>query len=313
MAYLSVPKISRHLTFLHLSSPLIVDNCSHIANLSFAITYCSVLQKGEVMAGELKPKSFRIDDITADKFKEISADIGGNQQETLSKLIEAYEFQAGKAILTDKKSDIELFEKYVNSLTRMYMGSLEDNQTEKEATDEANSLYGINEELQRKIELLKKESDAKISNLNIMLSDKDKLNQALATSYDELKIKLESMMDEHKNFSILSGKYETLKKENEGLRKETDKAASIIEDMKSHEAEAVEHCKERMQIQQDKSLLNVEKENQKTIQSLKTKYQSEIDKYQQKYYEILENLRSTQAALTAAQTAESPENKTASS
>ena len=45
-----------------------------------------------------------------------------------------------------------------------------------------------------------------------MLSDKDKLNQALATSYDELKIKLESMMDEHKNFSILSGKYETLKK-----------------------------------------------------------------------------------------------------
>lgn len=143
----------------------------------------------------------------------------------------------------------------------MYMGSLEDNQnlaetirtefdamlkskdvtiqdlqeqlkkvkqTEKEATDEANSLYGINEELQRKIELLKKESDAKISDLNIMLSDKDKLNQALATSYDELKIKLESMMDEHKNFSILSGKYETLKKENEGLRKETDKAASIM-------------------------------------------------------------------------------------
>lgn len=262
------------------------------------------------MAGELKPKSFRIDDITADKFKEISADIGGNQQETLSKLIEAYEFQAGKAILTDKKSDIEQFEKYVNSLTRMYMGSLEDNQNltetirtefdamlkskdvtiqdlqeqlkkvkqiEKEATDEANSLYGINEELQRKIELLKKESDAKITDLNIMLSDKDKLNQALATSYDELKIKLESMMDEHKNFSILSDKYETLKKENEGLQKEADKAASIIEDMKSHEAEAVEHCKERMQIQQDKALLNVEKENQKTIQSLKTKYQSEIE------------------------------------
>lgn len=298
------------------------------------------------MAGELKPKSFRIDDITADKFKEISADIGGNQQETLSKLIEAYEFQAGKAILTDKKSDIEQFEKYVNSLTRMYMGSLEDNQNltetirtefdamlkskdvtiqdlqeqlkkvkqaEKEATDEANSLYGINEELQRKIELLKKESDAKITDLNIMLSDKDKLNQALATSYDELKIKLESMMDEHKNFSILSDKYETLKKENEDLQKEADKAASIIEDMKSHEAEAVEHCKERMQIQQDKALLNVEKEKQEAIQSLKTKYQSKIDNYQQKYYEILEDLRSTQAALTAAQTAESPENKTASS
>ena len=39
MAYLSVPKISRHLIFLHLSSPLIVDNCSYISILSFAITY----------------------------------------------------------------------------------------------------------------------------------------------------------------------------------------------------------------------------------------------------------------------------------
>ena len=35
---------------------------------------------------ELKPKSFRIDDVTADKFKEISSDIAGNQQETLAKL-----------------------------------------------------------------------------------------------------------------------------------------------------------------------------------------------------------------------------------
>ena len=43
MAYLSVPKIFRHLTFLHLSSPFIVDNCSHISNLSFAITYLKAI------------------------------------------------------------------------------------------------------------------------------------------------------------------------------------------------------------------------------------------------------------------------------
>ena len=44
MAYLSVPKISRHLIFLHLSSPFIVDNCSYISILSFAITYCEFCQ-----------------------------------------------------------------------------------------------------------------------------------------------------------------------------------------------------------------------------------------------------------------------------
>lgn len=70
---------------------------------------------------ELKPKSFRIDDATAEKFKEISATIGGSQQETLAKLIEAYEFQSGKAILTNKKDDIEQFERYTTAITRMFM------------------------------------------------------------------------------------------------------------------------------------------------------------------------------------------------
>lgn len=53
---------------------------------------------------ELKPRSFRIDDTTIEKFKEISNIIGGNQQETLAKLIESFEFQSGKAVLTEKKS-----------------------------------------------------------------------------------------------------------------------------------------------------------------------------------------------------------------
>ena len=77
---------------------------------------------------ELKPKSFRINDATSEKIREIAAELGTNQQETLSKLIEAYEFQAGKAILTDKKDDIDQFERYVTLLTRMFMASLEDNQ-----------------------------------------------------------------------------------------------------------------------------------------------------------------------------------------
>ena len=65
MAYLSVPKIFRHLTFLHLSSPFIVDNCSHISNLSFAITYYAVYEKSDksiyladLFPGFRKSKSF---------------------------------------------------------------------------------------------------------------------------------------------------------------------------------------------------------------------------------------------------------------
>lgn len=53
MAYLSVPKIFRHLTFLHLSSPFIVDNCSHISNLSFAITYLLCISRNSSLPAPL--------------------------------------------------------------------------------------------------------------------------------------------------------------------------------------------------------------------------------------------------------------------
>lgn len=84
--------------------------------------------ENENMIKNTKPRSFRIDDETAEKFKQIAGTIGGNQQETLAKLIESYEFQQGKALLADKKSEIERFENYITILTRMYMDSLEENQ-----------------------------------------------------------------------------------------------------------------------------------------------------------------------------------------
>lgn len=46
----------------------------------------------------------------------------------MAKFIEAYEFQAGKAVLTEKKADIGKYEKCVTAITRVYMTNLEDNQ-----------------------------------------------------------------------------------------------------------------------------------------------------------------------------------------
>lgn len=182
---------------------------------------------------ELKPKSFRIDEKTAKKFKEISAAIGGNQQETLAKLIETYEFQAGKAILIDKKSDIDQFEKYVNAITRMFMGVLEDNQNmtetvrtefdallkskdatiqdlqnkleiaktcQQESDEKAKILSDANADLKNKLLKLQSDANTRIGDLNAMLADKDKLNHALADLCDELKSKLENMQVERAAF-----------------------------------------------------------------------------------------------------------------
>lgn len=273
---------------------------------------------------ELKPKSFRIDDATADKFKEISATIGGNQQETLAKLIEAYEFQAGKAILTDKKSDIDQFEKYINAITRMFMGSLEDNQNvtetvrtefdallkskdatiqdlqdkikvaktcQQESDEKAKIFSDSNTDLKNKFLKLQNDADTKISDLNTMLADKDKLNQALADSCDELRSKLDAMQAEHAAFDEMKKSLEIAQKELETVKQDKKATDKTIEELKQHEKESIERCKEQMQMTQDKALLELDKKYQEQIQQLKADKQAEIDKYQEKYLELLNKMQ----------------------
>lgn len=216
---------------------------------------------------ELKPKSFRIDDATADKFKEISGQIGGNQQETLAKLIEAYEFQSGKAILTDKKSDIDQFEKYVNALTRMFMGSLEDNQnitvtvrTEFEA--QLNSKDAVIQDLQEKLTVAKQlkeeatrkaqsyadentrlndynvsleaEYKTKTEDLQSMLTDKDNLNKALTDRSNELKEKVDSMSTDHEQ---LMAAQEQLKELTDKLNVAESRCSELEKDFRKSQEE----------------------------------------------------------------------------
>ena len=293
---------------------------------------------------ELKPKSFRIDDETAEKFKEISGIIGGNQQETLAKLIEAYEFQSGKAVLTDKKADIEQFEKYITAITRMYMGSLEDNQNitetvrmefdallkSKDATIQdlqekltiakklkedailnARTHADENARLNGVIDNLNNEYNAKMDDMQSMLSDKDKLNKALMDSYNGLKAKIEEIKEASEQAATLQEEMEQLKKEYEAvireksdlekqMQQEKGSYEKAMSNFKQHEADSLERLKEQSQLAQDKAILKIEKSYQEQIQKLKAEKQAEIDKYQQKYFTLLEQIQNTQAKETSA-------------
>ena len=285
---------------------------------------------------ELKPKSFRIDDETAEKFKELSNTIGGNQQETLAKLIEAFEFQSGKAILTDKKADIEQFEKYVSAITRMFMGSLEDNQNitetvrtefdallkskdatiqdlqekltvakqlKEDATLKARAHADENARLNNVIDSLNNEYNSKMDDMQSMLSDKDSLNKALTDSCNDLKTKIEGMKEAAEQSAIFREELEQLKKEHEKvirersdlekqMQQERTAHEKAISEFRQHEADALERLKEQLQIAQDKAVLQIEKSYQEQIQKLKADKQSEVDKYQQKYFDLLEQMKS---------------------
>lgn len=306
--------------------------------------HSSVLQKGGyIMADgkELKPKSFRIDDETAEKFKEISNTIGGNQQETLAKLIEAFEFQSGKAILTEKKADIEQFEKYITAITRMFMGSLEDNQNitetvrtefdallkskdatiqdlqekltvakqlKEDATLKARTHADENARLNSVIDSLNNEYNSKMDDMQSMLSDKDSLNKALTDSCNDLKAKIEGMRETAEQSAVLRGELDQLKKEHEKvIREQSDLKKQMqqeqtthektVSDLKQHEADALERLKEQLQLAQDKAILQIEKSYQEQMQKLKADKQAEVDKYQQKYFDLLEQMKTQTAAV----------------
>ena len=237
-------------------------------------------------------RSFRITEATADKIKEIAAEIGGNQQQTLSKLIEAYELQKGKAVLTDKKADIETFENYNNAIVRMYMTALENGQnatnlaktqfeaqlnskdnviqdlqkqlanakeTEQEATADAEGLKEENARLNKHISSLMEEFEAKTKDLQGMLADKSNLNRALNETIEQQKIQITEMKEKSKLVEALKQELEQYK----------NKLSKAIKD------------KEQQQLQYDKNIMAVEKK----LQSEKI---AEIEKYQNMYFSLLQ-------------------------
>lgn len=272
---------------------------------------------------ELKPRSFRLNDETAEKFKEIAATIDGNQQETLAKLIEAYEFQSSKNILGEKKAEIEQFERYISAIVGMYMGRLEDNQNlaetirtefdallrskdttiqdlqeklavtkqlKEESTERAKAHAEENVRLTNSMEKMNREHDAKLESMQTMLFDKEKLNQALADTCADLKAKVENMSEAAEHAAQLKAQYDSLLQERSDIGKELDELKKQLQQAQAAHEESLERQKELAQISHDKALIGLERKYEEQIQKLKIEKQTEIDKYQQKYFDLLEQL-----------------------
>lgn len=279
---------------------------------------------------ELKPKSFRIDDETAEKFKDISNRIGGNQQEALAKLIEVFEFQSGKAVLVERKTDIEQFEKYVTAITRMFMGILEDNQNitdtvrtefeafirskdmtiqelqsrittaeqlKEDAVVKMKAYAEENNRLDKENEGLRLEYRQKMDDMQAMLEDKEKLNRALTDSCNDIKEKLDSMKDEIQNTEEIRKERDKYIKEYDiMIREKKDLEHALIQERTDHE-EVVKRFKEQLQFEKEKVTLDLEKLHHEQLQKVAQERQEEIDKYQQKYFSLMEQMRTQDSDL----------------
>ena len=116
--------------------------------------------------------------------------------------------------------------------------------------------------------------------MQAMLSDKDNLNKALTDSCNDLKAKIDSMEQSVNLSKSLQEKLETVEKERDRLEKQqTD-----------HEKE-IAGLKDQLQLANEKAMLEREKDFQKQLQQIKAEHQTEIDKYQKMYLELLEQIR----------------------
>lgn len=287
---------------------------------------------------EVKPKSFRVDDDTAERFRIIAAEIGGNQQETMLKLVEAYEFQKGKMVLTERKADIERFEKYMNILVRTYMEALADNQhiTETVRTGYVAQLDAKDErikELQEKVREKQSEYEVVLSNHDKMteanavmseqlneirkelqdrekyfasiIADKEIVNRTLSETLKELKEKNKSMEEEVISAQEIKVQYEKLlsafessEQSNKVAKQEIEQLKAKFEEYKIEAQKSIEQAVKEKEFEFDKKIFENEKASQDEIKRIEKDKRKEIDEYQKKYLSLLQKIENSPVSLS---------------
>lgn len=228
---------------------------------------------------ELRPRSFRIDEETAEKFKKICLEAGLNQQEALAKLIESYELQAGKAVLTEKRDEIEVFERYTSILIQKYMSALEDNQNIKETVrTEFSAQLRAKDELISDLQQQKKEAEE--AKQQAAADAKKATKEA-----DQLRKDLE---ETQKRCKELEADKEAFSRRNKDL--ETDRSRleaevkALKEDQIAAGQKALEDLRAKMELDKERAVLEAEK-------SLRKEHETEIRELNQKYAEFIQQLR----------------------
>ena len=251
---------------------------------------------------ELRPRSFRIDEETAEKFKKICLEAGLNQQEALAKLIESYELQAGKAVLTEKRDEIEVFERYTSILIQKYMSALEDYQNVKETVrTEFSAQLRSKDELISDLQQQKKEAEEAKQQVTAdakkATKEADQLRKDLETEQKRCKELEDSLEDKNQLNKALKADKDRLEAQVNVLKADQQQMEALRRDLEAaKEAQTAAERKlaserEQMQFSLDKALLEADRKHQTEIQALKEEKQQAIDKYQEKCAALLEKLQ----------------------
>ena len=278
---------------------------------------------------EVKPKSFRIDDETHDKFKEISASIGGNQQDAFERLIEAYELQQGKLALKEEKVNVDQFEKYLKCLLRIYMANVEDKQNlaetirtgfekdlqskddiikdlqaqikvakeqKEEATKKADDLENKNFQLENLIEMKDmeyKEKVKEIENLKLDKTENEEQIKKLIYSCDSLTKQLDEKKAEVEKAREQEQQLEELQNKYNNLNDTYNKLQSDFNNQKSNHENIISDMQKQVSEAIEREKEQVKFDYEKKLLALEKKHQQELMEQFKEYQEETKQLKET--------------------
>ncbi len=135
------------------------------------------------MTDELKPRSFRVTEDTAERFKQLCTSFG-NQNSALDALINAYEVQQAKAVLSDRQTDINDYDTHLQALQSAFLRSLELNE---------NAEKRIRQEFQRQLE----SKDLTITDLQERIRTAEQDKQTALEQVKEIEVERDKIQTEN--------------------------------------------------------------------------------------------------------------------
>jgi hypothetical protein len=271
----------------------------------------------------LRGRTIRTSNEAYEKFRQIAQENFESQGQCFSTLINLYELEQGKAVLADRKMEIENFQMHINALLNMFVNSLQMNEDAEERVkasiqdvlntkdrtivelqkernhiqsvlDDKNRAY---DELQQSFDQLhqtsideKKNLQVTIEQLNQTIADKNELISLINSQKQELQGQIMETSDMEKRLRAQDSKLS----ENEQTILSLNNQLSIREQMHAQEIEKLEKQmaleKEKSAFELDKALLDKEKELQLTWEQEKLEYDRKLELYQMKYVTALERI-----------------------
>jgi chromosome segregation ATPase len=265
---------------------------------------------------EIKPVSFRLNEESIEKFKQLAGELDCNQAEMFDSLMGNFELAKAKNQILDRGKEIETFQSTTNTLVNMFVNSLAINQTAEETlreklSEELNSKETTIKDLQeqraktRDEIMTVKESIGFYENQNKGLTTELQMNKTeLAQKTNTIDSQLEqigtlnSIITEFKAYKNINVELEVKNKElvskNSALQhSNVDLEGKVInkEQMLSFykgEIDSLKHDKTEIARQLQQADIEYKSEIQAEKNNLERKFNLEIDKIKAEFQEKLQ-------------------------